>query len=107
MRPAHALLVALLTPAVVACGSSDGMGGFDGNNPREAQAQCEHFASQELKAPATADYDLEATFEDGSTWSVAGTVDAENGFGAQIRSAVTCRVQITSTGAKLLALEIT
>lgn len=55
----------------------------------EAKAQCEGFADKRLKAPATADYDL-AAVESAESWTVTGTVDSENGFGAMIRSEVRC-----------------
>lgn len=58
-------------------------------NSREAVAQCEGFADKRLKSPATADYDLSASESDDG-WTVTGTVDSENAFGAQVRSDVTC-----------------
>lgn len=72
--------------AVLAAGCS---GEYDPNNPAEAKSQCEGFVDQRLKAPADADYDLEAA-QDGTTWTVTGTVDSENSFGARIRSNVRC-----------------
>lgn len=71
--------------ATVGCSAS----GSNPNNATEAEAQCEGFANKRLKAPATAEYDLTAA-ESGGSWTVTGTVDSENGFGAMIRGNVTC-----------------
>lgn len=59
------------------------------DNEREAVAQCEGFADDRLKAPAGAEYELDAT-QVGDSWTVIGTVDSENSFGSQVRSDVTC-----------------
>lgn len=64
-------------------------GSYDPNNEAEAETQCEGFVDKRLKAPATADYELTASREGGS-WTVTGAVDSENGFGAKVRSSVTC-----------------
>lgn len=77
--------VAFLSWLLVGCSSEP----YDPNNATEAEAQCEGFTDTRLKSPATADYDLTAT-ETAESWSVTGTVDSENGFGAMIRSSVTC-----------------
>jgi len=57
----------------------------------DARSDCEDYVDTRLKAPATADYELIAT-QDGEQWTVVGTVDSENGFGAKIRSDVTCEL---------------
>lgn len=79
-----------------------GCGGepYSPNNPAEAEAQCEGFADQRLKAPATADYDLNAS-QTTSGWTVVGTVDSENGFGAKVRSNVTCVLHFEGNTAHL------
>lgn len=84
MRIAAGVLLVLV---VVLAGCSEEP--YDPNNEAEAKAQCEGFADKRLKAPATADYDLAAT-RDGGAWTVTGTVDSENGFGAKVRGDVTC-----------------
>lgn len=86
MKTTRTLATALvLAAALTACSSEP----YDPNNADEAIAQCEGFTDSRLKAPADADYELSAV-RSGNAWTVSGTVDSENGFGAKIRSAVTC-----------------
>lgn len=67
---------------------------YDSNNKYEAVAQCEARIENLLKSPATAEFDTDATGS--GTWKVAGTVDSENGFGAQVRSDFECTVVMNS-----------
>ena len=55
-------------------------------NSYEAVAQCEARIGKLLKAPSTAKYDSDATGSGNGPWKVTGTVDAENSFGAMLRS---------------------
>ncbi|PPF14458.1 hypothetical protein C5E02_04835 [Rathayibacter rathayi] len=57
----------------------------------EAAAQCEARIGRLLKAPATAAYDSNSTGTGGS-WTVTGTVDAQNAFGTLVRSTYQCTV---------------
>ncbi len=61
-----------------------------------AYAMCQDFVKQRLKAPSTADfpwsYDDKVAELGGGRWQVRGYVDAQNGFGAQIRSNFVCTV---------------
>lgn len=72
----------------------------------EAKAQCEGFADKRLKSPGSAEYDLSAS-QTGSTWTVTGTVDSENGFGALLRSNVTCKIRFVGDTAHLDDLTLT
>lgn len=61
----------------------------------QAIAHCEKLVSQSLKAPATAQYQASAAPVDGGTpelgpWTITGTVDAENSFGALLRMTWGC-----------------
>jgi hypothetical protein len=67
---------------------------YDSNNKYEAVAQCEARIENSLKSPETAEFDTDATGS--GTWKVAGTVDSENGFGAQVRSDFECTVVMNS-----------
>jgi len=62
---------------------------------------CVEAATDRLKAPATAEFadreDVDVTVS-GSTYTVVGDVDSENGFGALIRNTYTCEVFIASSG---------
>lgn len=57
----------------------------------EAMGACEGAVEQNLKAPATAKYDSSVR-KAGASWIVTGSVDAENSFGALIRSTYECEV---------------
>jgi len=65
---------------------------YDANNPAEATAQCEARIERLLKAPDTAKFDSSATGS--GTWTVSGSVDSENGFGARLRSEYQCTVVV-------------
>ncbi|MWV50048.1 hypothetical protein GRS96_12290 [Rathayibacter sp. VKM Ac-2803] len=67
-----------------------------GDNQYEAIAQCEARIERLLKAPATAEFDSSAT--GGGTWKVTGSVDAENSFGATLRSNYACTVVVNGDG---------
>src|SRR5579871_6739632 len=47
-----------------------------------------------LKAPSTADFHSLRATKQGDVWTVAGSVDAQNSFGATIRSDFVCSGQI-------------
>lgn len=57
-----------------------------------AEQACEGAVGQNLKAPATAQYNSQASGS--GPWRVVGTVDAENSFGALIRSEYQCTVRL-------------
>jgi hypothetical protein len=84
----------MLTPAGDAGGGSSDR--YDADNQYEAIAQCESRIERLLKAPATADFNSSAS--GGGTWTVTGTVDSENSFGAQIRSTYQCTVVNNGNG---------
>lgn len=72
-----------------------GVNGDDGPrepDPYEAVLMCEKRVEDLLKAPTTAEFNLQATGS--NPFTVRGTVDSENGFGAMIRSQVQCTVEI-------------
>ncbi|MDF2691703.1 MAG: hypothetical protein K0S65_86 [Labilithrix sp.] len=56
-----------------------------------AESACEGAVEQNLKAPSSAEYDSSASGS--GPWTVTGSVDAENSFGAMIRSTYTCSVE--------------
>lgn len=59
----------------------------------QAVAECESSVTDMLKSPATAEFDTTASEVAGS-WTVTGTVDSENGFGALLRSDFRCYVDL-------------
>lgn len=74
----------------IALTSRGGGDDYDMNNEYEAVSQCEARVEKLLKAPSTAQFDSSATGS--GTWTVTGTVDAENSFGATVRSSYGCTV---------------
>lgn len=84
----------------VATGEDEpGGGGTDegpGDESAGAYIACEDFVEDLLKAPSTADfsgYFGSSVSQTGNRYTVRGTVDAENSFGAAIRSNFTCTVR--------------
>ena len=67
---------------------------YDANNEYEAIAQCEPRVEGMLKAPSTAEFNSNASTSGSRVWTVTGTVDAENSFGAMVRSSYGCTVTI-------------
>lgn len=66
--------------------------GGGGNEQRDVTTACEQAVKARLKAPASADFDTSATESSPDRWTVSGSVDAQNSFGAKIRSSFSCRV---------------
>ena len=79
---------------------------------REARAACRQFVLQRLKAPATADFLRSeerfgrATDAGPEDYRVLGAVDAQNSFGAMIRSRYECVLRNTDGRWTLQGLEI-
>lgn len=75
-----------------------------------AQVDCEAFVKRTLKAPATADFaphhELQISGSDSGPWNVAGYVDAQNSFGAKIRSLYSCTIHYQDNKAYLDNLSV-
>lgn len=74
-----------------ACGATDysspgntSAGGYN------AESVCEGSVKQQLKAPSTASFSGEEATGGPTDYTVTGNVDAENSFGAKLRSTWTC-----------------
>jgi hypothetical protein len=95
MRLSAGILAAGLV-AMTACQSSSG--GFSSRSTGDngAYNACKTFVKDKLRAPSTAKFADHSVTHTGSEYTVTGSVDAQNGFGAQIRSTYTCTV--TDTG---------
>jgi len=74
------------------CGGGSGSGGADADGATQA---CHGWVTDELKAPSTADFTGDDVSGNGP-WTISGSVDAENSFGAKIRSSWTCEVRLES-----------
>lgn len=66
--------------------------------------QCEKVIKGALKAPSTAKLNLEAIGE-GPKYSVTGTLDAQNSFGAMLRKTVRCNVVVRKDGKSVTVTE--
>jgi len=68
----------------------------------DALIVCEDFAKRRLRAPSTAKFDHEGSIDQAVTdlgaghFRVIGYFDAQNGFGAMLRSDYVCDVQHTT-----------
>lgn len=69
-------------------GSSDDSGDAWG-----AKDACHGWVEDQLKAPSTADFHDDDVSGDGP-WTITGSVDAENSFGAKIRTSWTCDIRL-------------
>ena len=72
-------------------------GGHRGSTPAltdrslEAKSMCETFVKKQLKAPATAKFSEESAAKvSDAEYTVAGSVDSQNSFGALLRSTFAC-----------------
>lgn len=72
----------------------------DESNDDEAQSivACESEVKANLKAPSTASFSSTASGGDGQ-FTVTGTVDAQNGFGATVRNSFECSVGVSGDAA--------
>jgi len=71
---------------------------------------CKDEVTAALKAPSTAEFSsVSASRTATYSWTVTGAVDAQNGFGAQIRSRFVCTMEVREsdgfTKTNLVSLE--
>lgn len=59
-----------------------------------AELACEDAVKNQLRSPSTAKFDSSHSGS-GPSFSVTGSVDAENGFGAMVRAYYTCSVTVS------------
>lgn len=60
----------------------------------DAALICKQIVEDRLKAPSTADFSDIRYAGESPRWTVTGTVDAENSFGAKLRMNWTCVVRL-------------
>jgi hypothetical protein len=83
-------LVVVAAVGLYACTASLGGSGEDGGPDQYgAEAACQEFVERRLKSPSTAEFDTTATGGP-TTFTVTGTVDSQNSFGAMVRNEFTC-----------------
>lgn len=74
----------------------------------QAENVCYDAVLDELKAPSTADLVNISAYPDGDDhWIVNGSVDAENSFGAMLRSEFTCDLEQSGDQWQIISVEIT
>lgn len=66
-----------------------------------AERACERAVRAQLKSPTTAEFSGTRGAGSGSSYTVTGSVDAENGFGAMIRNSFTCEVNVVDESASV------
>lgn len=104
-------IVVISVVAGVMSGDDDGGGGgatSPGSMELDARQVCHGFIKDRLQAPSTADFEERSAATitvSGQDYTVRGTVDAENGFGANLRSNYTCTVR--ASGDRWLLQSIT
>lgn len=87
------MVIAVLVIGGVVKGTPFG-GGESEPDAVGAQVACQDRVEKLLKAPGSADFnDVTATVAGPNTWTVTGTVDADNSFGASLRSTFTCKAE--------------
>lgn len=89
------VLAALLLICCVAAYIFVSNGGEEGETPDEVTAyiMCQEFVRDRLKAPASAEFPRYTRADIVNTenrWKVEGWVDAENSFGARVRTSYYC-----------------
>lgn len=75
--------------------SGGGGGGGGGGDSFAAEYTCNDFVKDRLKSPSTAHFPSDTSSHVGNTWTVHGSVDSENGFGASLRSTFTCTMTVS------------
>ncbi len=93
-----AVVIIIIIATIAGALSGSGETPYDANWSGEAIAQCEDLVREDLKAPTTAEFDTNATGD--GTWTVTGTVDSENSFGAMLRADFQCTVIIDGDSIK-------
>ncbi|MBF0352282.1 MAG: zinc ribbon domain-containing protein [SAR324 cluster bacterium] len=82
----------------------------NGGSSASAQVHCESFVKKNLKAPSTAQFasysEVKISGYGDGPWTVIGYVDAQNSFGAKIRSTYTCTIHYSGDKIYLDNLQI-
>lgn len=76
----------------------------------DAEVSCERLVTDALRSPSSATFsgpsDTKTLSISPNVWRINGWVDAQNGFGAQIRNNYECQVRYTGTSWQREALTI-
>jgi hypothetical protein len=91
-----AVLLVSCVGYVIRNSGDSGDGDGDGRSDGMAKVMCENFVEDRLKSPSSADFSgiFDTTITgSGTDYTVSGYVDAENIFGAMLRSNYTCEIR--------------
>jgi hypothetical protein len=85
------VVITVIGAAIIAVVAAGALGDPD---PEDAvKDACQSSVESRLKAPSSADFGGQiATDDGGGSWTVEGSVDAQNSFGAMMRTDYTCTV---------------
>lgn len=84
-------VVALIAVGALISMCDGGGSGSSAGNEYGAKDACHQWIKDQLKSPASADFSGETVSGD-DPWTITGSVDAENSFGANLRKSWTCTV---------------
>lgn len=73
--------------------AKNAIGGSGSAQATDAKQVCERFVKDQLKAPGSAKFSGATATTTGGGYTVTGDVDAQNTFGASLRSRYTCVVR--------------
>lgn len=83
------IVIAVLCGIGMSGGHGSSGGGQDAANADATQA-CQKFVKRDLKSPASAKFSGIGVAHVGSTYTVSGSVDSQNSFGAMLRNDFAC-----------------
>jgi hypothetical protein len=86
------VLAAVVIAIVAGCSVLMTTNGSKPDPAFDAGRVCREFVKERLKAPASADFGSPTVLPAAGGWQVTNTVDAENSFGAKIRTDFVCVV---------------
>lgn len=98
------VLVAGGCAALVAYGSDS-----DASRETDAKIWCHQYVKDRLKSPGSADFsgDYVAEGADDGAYTVSGSVDSQNSFGASVRNTFQCTVRKRSGADTWVLVELT
>lgn len=81
-------------------------GDQEGDSGAYVKVSCREWVKEKLKAPASADFSSETTSYSSGRYTVTGLVDAQNSFGAQVRSSFTCVATHSGETTRLISVTV-
>lgn len=85
--------------------SSSGAEGSPPDESGQVQVACKSWVEDRLKAPSTADFSGVKTALSGDRYTVTGSVDSQNSFGAMIRTSWICTATHANERSTLVSLD--